>query len=75
MLRSYAIDGRYTRLQLSTSARLTSILQLRCLDARQVKGSAIKRASNAQALALKDAFTSHREETVRQVERLEQVFG
>ena len=33
-----------------------------------------KMAKNAQTPALKEAFTTHREETVHQIERLEQVF-
>jgi ferritin-like metal-binding protein YciE len=41
---------------------------------RQLLKALPKMARNAQAPALKDAFTAHREETVQQVERLEQVF-
>ena len=41
---------------------------------RQLLKALPKMAKNAQAPALKDAFTAHREETVQQVERLEQVF-
>ncbi len=41
---------------------------------RQLLKALPKMAKNAQAPALKEAFTAHREETVHQVERLEQVF-
>jgi ferritin-like metal-binding protein YciE len=41
---------------------------------RQLLKALPKMAKSAQAPALKDAFTAHREETVHQVERLEQVF-
>jgi ferritin-like metal-binding protein YciE len=41
---------------------------------RQLLKALPKMAKNAQAPGLKDAFTAHRDETVHQVERLEQVF-
>jgi ferritin-like metal-binding protein YciE len=41
---------------------------------RQLLKALPKMANNAQEPALKDAFTVHRDETVEQVERLEQVF-
>jgi ferritin-like metal-binding protein YciE len=41
---------------------------------RQLLKALPKMAKNAEAPALKDAFTAHREETVHQIERLEQVF-
>jgi ferritin-like metal-binding protein YciE len=41
---------------------------------RQLLKALPKMAKSAQGAALKDAFTAHREETVHQVERLEQVF-
>lgn len=41
---------------------------------RQLLKALPKMAQNAEAPALKEAFTAHREETVHQVERLEQVF-
>jgi|ERR1700722_1799927 ferritin-like metal-binding protein YciE len=41
---------------------------------RQLLRALPKMAKNAQAPALKEAFTAHREETVHQIERLEQVF-
>ena len=41
---------------------------------RQLLKALPKMAKNAQTAALKEAFTAHREETVHQVERLEQVF-
>jgi ferritin-like metal-binding protein YciE len=41
---------------------------------RQLLKALPKMAKSAQAPALKEAFTAHREETVHQVERLEQVF-
>jgi ferritin-like metal-binding protein YciE len=41
---------------------------------RQLLKALPKMAKNAQADALKTAFTAHREETVHQIERLEQVF-
>ncbi len=41
---------------------------------RQLLKALPKMASSAQAPALKEAFTAHREETVHHVERLEQVF-
>ena len=41
---------------------------------RQLLKTLPKMAKNAQEPALKDAFTAHREETVHQIERLEQVF-
>jgi ferritin-like metal-binding protein YciE len=41
---------------------------------RQLLKALPKMAKNAQAPALKEAFTAHREETVHQIERLEQVF-
>jgi ferritin-like metal-binding protein YciE len=41
---------------------------------RQLLKALPKMAKSAQAPALKDAFTSHRDETVHQVERLEEVF-
>jgi len=41
---------------------------------RQLLKALPKMAKNAQAPALKDAFTAHLQETVHQVERLEQVF-
>lgn len=41
---------------------------------RQVLKALPKMAKNAEAPALKDALLRHREETVHQVERLEQVF-
>ena len=42
---------------------------------RQLAKALPKMAKNAQAPALKAAFTAHYEETVQHVERLEQVFG
>ena len=42
---------------------------------RQLVKALPKMAKNAQAPALKAALTAHYEETVHQVERLEQVFG
>jgi ferritin-like metal-binding protein YciE len=42
---------------------------------RQLLKALPKMAKNAQAPALKEAFTAHREETVHQIERLEQVFA
>ena len=41
---------------------------------RQLLWRLPKMAKNAQQSALKEAFTAHREETVHQIERLEQVF-
>jgi ferritin-like metal-binding protein YciE len=41
---------------------------------RQLLKALPKMAKNAQEPALKQAFTEHREETVHQIERLEQVF-
>ena len=41
---------------------------------RQLLKALPKMAKNAQQSALKEAFTAHREETVHQIERLEQVF-
>jgi ferritin-like metal-binding protein YciE len=41
---------------------------------RQLLKALPKMAKNAQETALKEAFTAHREETVHQIERLEQVF-
>jgi len=41
---------------------------------RQLLKALPKMAKNAEAPALKDAFTAHHQETVHQVERLEQVF-
>jgi ferritin-like metal-binding protein YciE len=41
---------------------------------RQLLKALPKMAKNAQAPALKEVFTTHREETVHQIERLEQVF-
>jgi ferritin-like metal-binding protein YciE len=41
---------------------------------RQLLKALPKMAKNAEAPALKEAFTAHREETVHQIERLEQVF-
>jgi hypothetical protein len=41
---------------------------------RQLLKALPKMAKNAQAPALRDEFTAHLHETVRQVERLEQVF-
>jgi ferritin-like metal-binding protein YciE len=41
---------------------------------RQLLKALPKMAKSAEAPALKEAFTNHREETVHQVERLEQVF-
>jgi ferritin-like metal-binding protein YciE len=41
---------------------------------RQLLKALPKMAKNAQAPALKEAFTAHREETVHQIERLDQVF-
>ena len=41
---------------------------------RQLLKALPKMAKNAQTPALKEAFTTHREETVHQIERLEQVF-
>ena len=41
---------------------------------RQLLKALPKMAKNAQAPALKEAFTTHCEETVHQIERLEQVF-
>ena len=41
---------------------------------RQLLKALPKMAKNAQEVALKEAFTAHREETVHQIERLEQVF-
>jgi ferritin-like metal-binding protein YciE len=41
---------------------------------RQLLKALPKMAKNAQSPALKEAFLAHREETVHQVERLEQVF-
>ena len=41
---------------------------------RQLLKALPKMAKSAQSPALKEAFTAHREETVHQVERLEQVF-
>lgn len=41
---------------------------------RQLLKALPKMAKAAQAPALKEAFTAHREETVHQIERLEQVF-
>ena len=41
---------------------------------RQLLKALPKMAKNAQEAALKEAFTAHREETVHQIERLEQVF-
>lgn len=41
---------------------------------RQLLKALPKMAKSAQAPALKEAFTAHREETVHQIERLEQVF-
>jgi ferritin-like metal-binding protein YciE len=41
---------------------------------RQLLKALPKMAKNAQEQALKDAFTTHREETAHQIERLEQVF-
>jgi ferritin-like metal-binding protein YciE len=41
---------------------------------RQLLKALPKMAKNAQVSALKEAFTAHREETVHQIERLEQVF-
>jgi ferritin-like metal-binding protein YciE len=41
---------------------------------RQLLKALPKMAKNAQAPALKEAFTAHREETIHQIERLEQVF-
>lgn len=42
---------------------------------RQLLKALTKMAKSAEAPALKEGFTAHREETVHQVERLEQVFG
>ena len=42
---------------------------------RQLLKALPKMAKSAEAPALKEGFTAHREETVHQVERLEQVFG
>ena len=41
---------------------------------RQLMKALPKMAKSAQDTALKDAFTTHREETAHQIERLEQVF-
>lgn len=41
---------------------------------RQLLKALPKMAKSAQAPALKEAFTAHREETVHQIERLDQVF-
>lgn len=41
---------------------------------RQLLKALPKMAKNTQTPALKEAFTKHREETVHQIERLEQVF-
>ena len=41
---------------------------------RQLLKALPKMAKSAQAPALKDAFTAHHQETIHQVERLEQVF-
>jgi len=41
---------------------------------RQLLKALPKMAKNAQSTALKTAFTAHREETVHQIERLDQVF-
>jgi ferritin-like metal-binding protein YciE len=41
---------------------------------RQLLKALPKMAKNAQTPALKEAFTAHREETVHQIERLDQVF-
>jgi len=41
---------------------------------RQLLKALPKMAKNAQEPALAEAFTTHREETVQQIERLEQVF-
>ncbi len=41
---------------------------------RQLLKALPKMAKNAQEPALKQAFTAHREETVHQIERIEQVF-
>ena len=41
---------------------------------RQLLKALPKMAKNAQAPGLREAFTTHREETVHQIERLEQVF-
>jgi ferritin-like metal-binding protein YciE len=41
---------------------------------RQLLKTLPKMSKNAQAPALKEAFTAHREETVHQIERLDQVF-
>jgi ferritin-like metal-binding protein YciE len=41
---------------------------------RQLLKALPKMAKNAQDASLKEAFTTHREETVHQIERLEQVF-
>lgn len=42
---------------------------------RQLLKALPKMAKNAQLPALKEAFTAHHQETIHQVERLDQVFG
>ena len=41
---------------------------------RQLLKASPKMAKNAESPALKEAFTAHREETIHQIERLEEVF-